>query len=171
MFRKVMLTLDGSSYAEAAVPQAVELGQGTDCTVHLLRVYEEPTATSASPVMEPLAVSVPAPGGAVTIKAAPLAESTTQATARVTEEGRRFLAGKAAPLEEAGIRHEIAVRFGAASEEIVRYAKDNSIELIIMATHGHSGLARLIFGGVASKVLASGVCPVLLVRPEGLKGE
>jgi nucleotide-binding universal stress UspA family protein len=171
MFRKVMLTLDGSSYSEAAVPQAIGLFKGTDCTVHLVRVYDEPPSTSAAPVKEPLTVSVPAPGGVVTINAAPTVESTAQATARVAEEGRRFLARKAAPLEEAGISHEIAVRFGAAAEEIVRYAGDNRMELVIMATHGHTGLARLIFGGVASKVLASGICPVLLVRPEGLKGE
>jgi nucleotide-binding universal stress UspA family protein len=43
------------------------------------------------------------------------------------------------------------------------------MDLIMMATHGHTGLARLAFGSVASRVVASGVCPVLLVRPDKLK--
>jgi nucleotide-binding universal stress UspA family protein len=98
-------------------------------------------------------------------------ESATQATARVAEEGRLFLAGKAAPFDQAGIRFETAVRFGDAADEIVRYARENSIDVVVMATHGQTGLARLVFGSVASRVLASGVCPVLLVRPAGLRKE
>jgi nucleotide-binding universal stress UspA family protein len=171
MFRKALVTLDGSSYAQAAVPKAVALLRGTDCTVHMLTVRDEPKATAAYPVKEPLTVSVPAPGGVVTMSAAPTVESATQATARVAEEGRLFLAGKAAPFDQAGIRYETAVRFGDAAGEIIRYARENKVDIIIMATHGHTGLARLVFGSVASRVLASGVCPVLLVRPDGLRKE
>jgi nucleotide-binding universal stress UspA family protein len=171
MFRNALITLDGSSYSEAALPSAVALLQGTDCLVHMLTVRGEPKATPASPVKEPLMVSVPAPGGVVRVAAARTAESIAQATDRIVEEGRRFLAGKAAPLDEAAIRYETAVRFGDAADEIVRYARENDIEVIVMATHGHTGLARLVFGSVASRVLASGVCPVLLIRPDGLKKE
>jgi nucleotide-binding universal stress UspA family protein len=137
----------------------------------MLTVQDEPKATLAQPVKEPLTAGVSVPVGVVGMTSPPTVETAAQATARVAEEGRRFLAGKAAPLDEAAIRYETAVRFGDAADEIVRYARENGIDIIVMATHGHTGLARLVFGSVASRVLASGACPVLLVRPDGLRKE
>jgi len=51
------------------------------------------------------------------------------------------------------------------SEVIVDYAREQAVDLIAMATHGRSGLSRLVQGSVASQVVQSGVAPVLLVRP------
>lgn len=51
--------------------------------------------------------------------------------------------------------------------EIIRYAREKEIDMIIMATHGRSGLAHVLMGSVAEKVVRKAPCPVLTVRPEG----
>jgi nucleotide-binding universal stress UspA family protein len=51
--------------------------------------------------------------------------------------------------------------------EIVRYARTQEIDLIVLATHGRSGLAHVLIGSVAESVVRTATCPVLTVRPEG----
>jgi universal stress protein A len=51
--------------------------------------------------------------------------------------------------------------------EIVQYARQNDVDLIVMGTHGRSGLSHLLLGSVAEKVIRKAHCPVLVVRPEG----
>ena len=55
---------------------------------------------------------------------------------------------------------------GSAFLEIIRYAKDNKIDLIVMGTHGYSGLTHLVMGSNAEKVVRKSPCPVLTVHPE-----
>ena len=54
-------------------------------------------------------------------------------------------------------------------EAIVRYARHNGIDLIVMATHGRTGLTHLLMGSVAEKVVRGAPCPVLTLRPDTLK--
>jgi nucleotide-binding universal stress UspA family protein len=169
MFKRVLVTMDGSTFSEAVLPAAARLLRGTGAEVYLLTVADEPQATAAHPVGEPLTVGVPAPGAVVTLEAAPAAETKAQAIGRITDELRDFLIARAVPFVRVGIRYHTAVRFGESAEEILRFAKKENVDLIMMATHGHTGLARLVFGSVASRVVAGGVCPVMLVRPDGLK--
>ena len=56
-------------------------------------------------------------------------------------------------------------------ESIIAYAQEQGVDLIAMATHGRSGLSRLVQGSVAARVVSSGVAPVLLVRPRQLRSE
>jgi len=65
------------------------------------------------------------------------------------------------------LRPEYALRIGAPSDEIVRYANDRDIDLIVMGTHGRSGMPHMLLGSVAEHVLRSAPCPVLTVRPPG----
>ncbi|HEY6952252.1 MAG TPA: universal stress protein [Bacteroidota bacterium] len=58
------------------------------------------------------------------------------------------------------------VRKGIAEHEIVRYAQEENIDLIIMATHGRSGLAHVLMGSVAEKVIQHSPVPVLAVKPD-----
>jgi nucleotide-binding universal stress UspA family protein len=55
---------------------------------------------------------------------------------------------------------------GYAAEEILKYAEENSMDLIIMGTHGRKGIDRILFGSVAERVVKSAHVPVLTVRPE-----
>jgi nucleotide-binding universal stress UspA family protein len=169
MFKRVLVTLDGSSISEAVLPEAARLLRGTEAEVHLLTVAEVPRATAAHPEGEPLTVGVPAPGAVVRMEVASTLETKAQAISRVTDELREFLIAEAEPFDRVAIRYHTAVRFGYPAEEILGYAEKEKVDLVMMATHGHTGLARLVFGSVASRVVASGVCPVLLVRPDKLK--
>jgi nucleotide-binding universal stress UspA family protein len=65
---------------------------------------------------------------------------------------------------------ETDVRFGDPAEEILAAAKAHQVDVIAMATHGRTGLAQVVFGSIAARVVGSGVRPVLLVRPERLEG-
>lgn len=58
-----------------------------------------------------------------------------------------------------------AVELGFAADEIVRYAKHHKIDLIVMGTHGRTGLSHLILGSVAEKIVRVSECPVLTVHP------
>ena len=60
-----------------------------------------------------------------------------------------------------------AIAEGAAFLEIIRYARKHDIDLIVMGTHGRSGLAHVLVGSVAERVVRKAPCPVLTVRPEG----
>jgi universal stress protein A len=66
--------------------------------------------------------------------------------------------------EIAQLRPEYALRVGTPAAEIVRYAEARGIDLIIMGTHGRSGVAHLVMGSVAEQVVRTAPCPVLLVR-------
>jgi nucleotide-binding universal stress UspA family protein len=57
------------------------------------------------------------------------------------------------------------IRIGRIPEEIVRYAEEKEIDLLIMGTHGRTGLDRAVFGSVAERVVRSSAVPVMLVNP------
>ena len=59
-----------------------------------------------------------------------------------------------------------AIRTGKAFYEIIQYAREEEIDLIIIATHGHTGIEHALFGSTAEKVVRKAPCPVLVVRTE-----
>ncbi len=66
--------------------------------------------------------------------------------------------------ELARCRPEYALRVGRTADEIVSYAKDREIDLIVMGTHGRSGFAHLVMGSVAEQVVRTAPCPIMLIR-------
>ncbi len=62
------------------------------------------------------------------------------------------------------VKTELVVEMGLAAETIIEHAREHPIDLIVMATHGRSGLQRWVYGSVADKVLRGAGVPVLLVR-------
>lgn len=71
------------------------------------------------------------------------------------------------PALEKATRVVRAVNVGTPFVDIVRYARDHDIDLVIIGTHGRSGLSHALLGSVAEKVVRKAPCPVLTVRPEG----
>jgi nucleotide-binding universal stress UspA family protein len=63
-------------------------------------------------------------------------------------------------------RIELVVREGPAAQDILRVAEEKNVDLIVMATHGRSGVQRLVLGSVTEKVIRATSCPVLAVRSE-----
>jgi len=69
-----------------------------------------------------------------------------------------------AKAKQAGVRAKSFVLEGAAYEQIVRFGKSKHADLMVLGTHGRSGLAKLFLGSVASRVVTAATCPVLTVR-------
>lgn len=172
MYNRILVTLDGSPLSEEVLPQVEHLVSGTDAHVTLLTVAEPPEATVAQ-TPEPEQTLVLVGTKAPTVRAEPqpvrYAETIDQAFERVKEELERYLEEKAHALRAKGIKVEAVVRFGEPAAIIAEYARTH--DLIMMASHGRTGLGRLIFGSVAGRILESGLKPVLVVRPANLKRE
>jgi universal stress protein A len=78
---------------------------------------------------------------------------------------RRQLDRLVAKAKAAGARASgILLDIGVTHERIVRFAKARRVDMIVMGTHGRSGLTKAILGSVASRVLAAATCPVMTVR-------
>jgi len=167
MYERVLVTLDGSRTSQAILEEVPKLGPGVHVT--LLTVGSEQHAIAEEP--HPLWVAgAPAPGAVREVPPARTVEDRTQAYERARDQLWEYLEACGAGLRERGLEVEVVVRFGEPVEEILAEAKECKADLIMMATHGHSALAQVIFGSVASRVVGSGVRPVLLVRPRELKG-
>jgi len=166
MYRRVLVTLDESELSESVLPEVARMASGSEVPLTIiLTVAAVPAPTLQS---MPDAREVPAMlGGHLgSIALEPrLVESTGQALRRVDDELKTYLEGKAQPLRDKGLTVETVVRFGDPTKEIIDYAKTHDIDMIVMATHGRTGPSRTLLGSVAGRVLASGVKPVLMVRP------
>jgi nucleotide-binding universal stress UspA family protein len=165
MYKRVLVTLDGSKTSEAILPEAEKFSRSTGAEILLLMVVPFPeTATEGR---RPLVVAgVAGPGGTVAVPGPRAYESRGQAIERAKEEVQPYLDEKAATLIEVGLIVRTHVAVGKPVEEVIAHVREYGADLIMMATHGHTGLSQAIFGGVASRVVGSGVRPVLLVRPD-----
>jgi nucleotide-binding universal stress UspA family protein len=73
---------------------------------------------------------------------------------------------KIAECEEcAGLEVEEVIAHGDAATEIVRVAKERNVDLIVISSHGRTGLGRILFGSTAESVVRHATCPVLVVKP------
>lgn len=173
MYGRILVTLDGSPLSEAVLPQVEQLVTGTDTSVTLLRVAELPEQTVRGKVEAPPPLVVVGGGTAVITEIAEpelrLVETRGQAFERVKEEIKGYLSEKAHALRNKGVEVDSESRLGPPAESIIDYAATHEVDLIMMSTHGRTGLGRMLFGSVAASVLKSGVKPVLLVRPGGLE--
>lgn len=143
--QRILLPTDFSELSAAATKYACELAKKFDAELHLLNVLESPNVPDLALEMLP---------------PAPVREERTSAA-------ESMLADLVDPEMAAGRTIINAVTEGVPFVEIVRYAKAHDIDLIIIGTHGRSGLAHLLLGSVAENVVRKAPCPVLTVRPEG----
>jgi len=164
---KVMATFDGSRFSETTMGLLSKMSRLPDAEVVLF-------ATVGSPDGIARAVDVRVPGTSVynsdpivgRTPALTMVETKEQAIERRVTEMREYLLdlGHRLPAGTT-FRAEVHVSSqpGAA---IVKQAMTESPDVIVMATHGRTGLVRTLFGGTAEEVVRSGVAPVLLVHPE-----
>jgi universal stress protein A len=144
--RRILLPTDFSNASAAATKYACALATTFDAELHLLHTLE--THLISTPEF---AMGLDLPRYLQESKAA-----AEQALARVLD-----------PQWSAGRKVVQAVVEGSPRVEIVRYARQQEIDLIVLATHGRTGLAHLLIGSVAESVVRTAPCPVLTVRPEG----
>ncbi len=153
MFNDILVPLDGSELSERALPIAQDLAQSSEATVHLIHMVSREHELGAGRGIE----SVQA------------AELETDMARRLTESqlhrGRIYLEQQGSQLSSAGIKieSEFAVKAGDPAQNIIDYVKEHSISLVVMSTHGHGGLRRLLVGSVTDRVIRSCEAPVLVV--------
>jgi nucleotide-binding universal stress UspA family protein len=138
----VVLPIDFSEFSRAAVPWARRLAAMTNGKVHCIYAVEPPQIYSALDIAP--AVALPT--------TEELAENAKQHIAAFTEE------------HLAGVDTETHILTGRPAEQIVAYAKEVDAALIVMTTHGYSGLEHVLLGSTTETVLRKADCPVLSVR-------
>jgi nucleotide-binding universal stress UspA family protein len=153
--RTIIVPLDGSELAESVLSHAEALsrqGGREMVTVILVRVCEPPTMPS---YYTPELAEIPLNWG----------QYAQQETARCKQVAAEYLAGIEPRFKNSGINVKSEVLVGKATDEIVAYANKTPYNLIVMATHGRSGLSRLVYGSVAANILVGVNSPLLLVKP------
>ncbi len=171
MFKKILVPCDGSELAQGSVfPHVESLAEKTGAEVIILRVVSPPAGRSGS-AFKPGAPEMPIPLP-VTAEDAHTALHPIyrdQEIASAEDEARRSVAQAEAMFRDKGIRVRSEVLLGQPAEEIIDYAAQQDVDLIVMCSHGRSGIGRWVFGSVTEKVLRGATSPVLMIRPEELR--
>ena len=158
MYQKILLTNDGSELAAAAVPHAATIAKATGAPLVLLQVID--SVVHVMTMMTPSTME-PMSSGEIT---AGIAEEGVTAQ---RQEAEQNLAKIREQLLAEGVTNVTAfVAEGQLGDAIVDTAAAQGCDLIIMATHGRSGIGRAVLGSVADHVVRNSHHAVLLVRPQ-----
>ena len=144
---RVLVPTDFSEFSRLAVTYACAMAERFGAQLHVLHVVPDP----AMLVPEAAVFSV---------------ESMQAQSDRLVADAQKLL--RQIPEGSQGSEPVIRdVRVGAAFLEIIDYAKSQDIDLIVIGTHGRSGLSHILMGSVAERVVRAAPCPVLSVKPSG----
>ena len=146
---RILVPLDGSLLAETALDPAAALARTIGARLLLLQVVEP-----ASPA------GIPYGAGYVYAECDP---------STAMREAQGYLEGLACDLRQRGYPTDVAVAEGPPAATIARAARERGVSRIAMATHGRSGVGRLVLGGVATAVLHLAPVPLLLVPPGAVR--
>ena len=149
MYQKILVPLDGSPLAECVFPHVEALAGGCKVKeVVLVRVAEpfrQPTPSEY--VIKP--------------------EDVIRINEEIRGEAEKYLNQAKAKVNLKGVEVNTAVLRGNPAETLAEYSSKNGVDLIIIATHGRSGVSRWVWGSVADRILRSACIPVLMVRAPG----
>lgn len=164
MFEKIVVPLDGSQLAECCLPHVEQLARGCKVgEVVLVSVTERIDGmTSAPEVLEAYEAGQP-----VRVSGAGAASGARVAVGKMEKQAGKYLAGVARRLGDSGVNAHWEVLLGNPAEEIVTFAEDRGMDMIVMASHGRSGPSRWALGSIADKVFRASCVPVLMVRAPG----
>jgi nucleotide-binding universal stress UspA family protein len=150
MYKKILVPLDGSKLSEHALDHLSELlTPSSDTGVVLLRV------------VEPLTVLYAGGPGAI--------DATQKAQKQLEADAVAYLNKIENGLKRRKLSVETAVIEGIPADVILDFASQHKVDLIIMSTHGRSGITRWFFGSVAEKVIRHSTVPVLISPPLGTR--
>ncbi|MEK7443028.1 MAG: universal stress protein [Chloroflexota bacterium] len=145
MFRKILIPLDGSELAEQAMPAAMALARQSHGEILLLRV----------PVFE--TAVMPAFGGYGVLYP-------EQSLEHSRAEAREYLKSTQKNIAAPDVTCRALIVDGDVASAIVDVAKEENVDVIVMSTHGYSGMTRWVMGSVTERVLGDASCPVYVVR-------
>jgi nucleotide-binding universal stress UspA family protein len=136
---KILVPLDGSNLAEAAIADALDAANRDSASLTLVRATEARVLPGVDPI---------------------------NAQVEAVDEAEDYLGGVKTKLEQRGFRNvETHVWYGPAAPAIIEAARVYKVDLIVMSTHGRSGFGRLVWGSVAESILRGTAVPILLLRP------
>lgn len=144
---RIVVPTDFSEFSSHAVRYGCEFARRFSAELHLVNVVED-----IYPLVPEPGMMLPAAGEYL----ADLQKSAEKAIAALPPDGWGD-----------GLTVVRTVLVGTPFLEIVRYAREQDADLIVIGTHGRSGLVHVLMGSVAEKVVRKSPCPVLTVRPEG----
>jgi len=145
MYKKILVPLDGSELAQRALVQAEQMAKGFGSEIILFEVVPFMPIYGSPELVTPLIVDE-----------------------KQRESVERYLARIAGELKEKGFKVSTMVKTGQqVALEIIDFAKESGVDLIIMCTHGRSGITRWVLGSVTLKVLTRSETPILLIRAKG----
>jgi nucleotide-binding universal stress UspA family protein len=157
MYKKIMIPLDGSPLAECVLPHVESIAKGCDAAeVVFVRVVEP--------------IHLPAGGGSdggyiFSEKEAARIHKETESQNKSLAE--KYLDGLIRQRNYAGVKMTAEVLEGNPAHTLAEYAEKNQFDLLVIATHGRSGVSRWVWGSVADRILRSACVPVLMVRAPG----
>jgi nucleotide-binding universal stress UspA family protein len=142
MYKKILVPLDGSELAKKALDQAEKLAKTFDAEIVLLQVVPFMPIYGSPELVTPLIVDE-----------------------KQKESAERYLRNLAEELKKRDLKVTTMVRTGQqVAVEIIDFAKESRVDLIVMCTHGRSGITRWVLGSVAHKVLTRAETPILLIH-------
>jgi nucleotide-binding universal stress UspA family protein len=151
MYNHIIVPLDGSGFAEAAIPYALELAARFESQITLLRVIEPPRARE-------VALSPDS------------ADMVIRLRDDLYQEAIDYLKSHKGSLRQQNFKVNFQVtESDDVAAEIINAVKSGEADTVVMCTHGRGGISRWLFGSVASRVLQTSEVPVLLIRPYGPK--
>ena len=140
MFKHILLPLDGSSLAERVLPHAVALSNAFDAQITLLRVIHKESEDGQSNIINPMTWQMR------------------------KSEAEAYLNSIQNRLAENDIDSEIKIAEGNPAQEIVEFARNEDVGLIILSSHGSSGVSAWNINSTVQKVLLRAFMPVMIIR-------
>lgn len=146
-YKKILVPLDGSGWAQRAIPHAVDVARSNDDSeIILLNVFVPPAREFA----DQLALS--------------RGDDQVQQT---RDQMKQYLIGLRTELRDEDVKVRTHLIEGSAVAHLIcDYIQSEGIDLVVMCSHGRTGLARMLFGSVARDVMECISIPVLLIQPE-----
>ena len=143
--RTMVIPLDGSKLSEAVIPYAINIAKQRGAETEMVLIHIENLITPNS------------------------SDQWKRQEGEVIDK-KKYLEGIVKRIGEGGIKARAELLMGNPAETIVNFVKDNPAQLIAMATHGHAGISRMIFGNVTENILhLLKKTPIFLVRPLEMK--
>lgn len=156
MFKHIMVPLDGSRFASRALTNAIDMAGRYGADILLVRVIHQATPMATPPAG---GMSVDNPGDAGTA-----VEAATEEDKEHLSHAKRYMAGKARDVRSHDIQATCMITFGKPARTIMDLAEEHNIDLIVLTTHGRTGLKRVFLGSVADEIIRKSGIPVLVVR-------
>jgi len=141
--KNILYTTDFSDYAKSALPYAITMADKFGAKLHCLYVVEP--------------ITTPVDFGWTQVNYTEIEENHE-------EHAKKSLKKLCKDEIPDNLQSACVVRLGRSFKEIIEYSRENSIDLIVMATHGLGGLSHIIFGSTTEKVVRKSPCPVMTIR-------